>query len=639
MKKGNQVAILAGGLGTRLKERTGELPKPMALVLDKPIIQHQIELCRKFGFNRIVLLVHYGSEIIQNYFKDGELFGVDITYAIENEPRGTAGALLDALHLMDDTFFVLYGDTYADVDLQAMWDHHIKKNVKSVGTLFLHPNDHPQDSDLVEVCPTSNRIKKIHSYPHKKISQHRNLVNAALYILEKDPLNSFISKTAKSDLAKNTFPDLLNAGFELDAYISPEYIKDMGTPDRIDKVSCDIMDGLPERLSNRGLRSCVFFDRDGTLNEEVNHLTHPEQLILLPGVGNAIRQLNRSGVLAVGVTNQPVIARGEVSFEGMEIIHSKLDYLLGLENAYLDKIYYCPHHPDSGYLGEVPELKIHCNCRKPYTGLVDRAVNELKIDRRSSWFIGDTTVDIETGYKASLRTILIRTGYGGADHKYNIMPDYIVPSLPEAVNWILKGHEFVSSQLFDICAQSVGQRIAFIGGPSRAGKSFVAQVFKEMLLNSGRTAHVISLDSWLMPVSQRIEGSGIKNRYDLNKIMSIVKQLLLLEKRCYINIPTYDRRTRNFTVGKDLSIGPNDFLIIEGVPALLLGDLLKYSDIKIYVDVPDDVRHQRLLDEYRWRCDPEELISQKISSREIDELPTIRETVKNSNYQINTFIK
>jgi histidinol-phosphate phosphatase family protein len=431
-ESGCNVAILAGGKGTRLKARTGDLPKPMAQVCGKPVLQHLIEMCRINGFARIALLVHHNHEAISGYFGDGEAFGVSLTYCVEAEARGTAGALFDALPIMEDRFFVLYGDTYADVDLKRMWRWHREEHADA--TLFLHPNDHPADSDLVEV--TNNDIVAIHPYPHTG-EPLRNLVNAALYIFEKAAVAQGLPVTGRTDIAKDALPQLIRAGVAIKAYISPEYIKDMGTPERLDKVELHVAAGIAERLSARAARQAVFLDRDGTINVEVGHLKSPEQMELLPGAAQAIRALNRAGRLAVVVTNQPVLARGDVEYKELETIHARLDDLLGREGAYLDRLYFCPHHPDKGFEGEVPKLKIACHCRKPGTGMIDQAVQDLAIDRSVSWLVGDTTADILAGHRAGLRTILVETGHAGKDGKYDIPPDRVCANLADAVEWIL----------------------------------------------------------------------------------------------------------------------------------------------------------------------------------------------------------
>lgn len=626
-----QVAILAGGMGSRLKSRTGDLPKPMAPINGIPVLGHQINLCAKNGFTKIALLVHYESGKIREYFGDGSDFGVELTYVVEREARGTAGALLDALGVMAKRFLVLYGDTYADVNLREFWSFDCQR--ESAGTLLLHPNDHPQDSDLMEIGADGSLVG-VHPYPHPDGVNYPNLVNAALYILDKESLFEVIPMDQKTDLAKHTFPALLAVGKSLYAYITPEYIKDMGTPERLDKVERDINFGLPEMLSGRQLRKAVFLDRDGTINFEVNHLNSPDQLVLLDGAAEAIRLINRSGLLAIGVTNQPVLARGAVTLEGLRQIHARFDTLLGRSGAYLDRLYVCPHHPDSGFTGEVPELKIKCTCRKPMTGLFDLAVNELNISRRDSWMVGDATSDILAGKRAGLRTILVKTGYAGRDFKYEVSPDFVANNLENAVSWIFGGHANVVSKLFPIVANTVKPRIILVGGPSRSGKSSVANVLAELFELKGEKTHIIPIDGWLKAAKDRCEGKGILSRYQMDSLLDEVKKVAANTKRLFINYPQYDTKSKQVKALKSSSIGPGDIVIIEGVPALLDDRLVHLANLSIYVDVEDSVRIQRLRAEYMWREESEEAFMKKINSREKDEVFFVKQTASRAHYQI-----
>lgn len=619
------VAILAGGLGTRLQARTGGLPKPMAPILGKPVLEHLIELCRRHGFDRIALLVHHGHEAISDYFGDGSAWGVRLSYHIEQEARGTAGALRDALDGLDDRFLVLYGDTYADVDLAAFWSAHGTKS--AAATLLVHPNDHPHDSDLVEM-DGEGRVSALHPYPHGD-QVHANLVNAAMYIMERDAIADALPAEGKADIAKHSFPIMLSRGLVLRGYVTPEYIKDMGTPERLDKVAGDIRNGMPERLSSRSLRAAVFLDRDGTINREVSHLAHAEQLELLPGAGTAVRRVNRSGMLAVCVTNQPVVARGDVTVAGLQLIHNKLDTLLGAEGAYLDRLYYCPHHPERGFAGEVPELKIDCDCRKPGTGMLDQAVRDLEIDRRQSWMLGDRTADIRAGARAGLRTVLLRTGYAGGDGAFADRPDYVMPDLPAAIKWVLEGRETLAGKLISFAAANRNARLILIGGPARAGKSVTAQVLAEIVRETGRTAHIIALDGWLQPIERRREGEGVAARYDLKAFESALAPIM---KGVRASLPGrgYDRQQRMTTEGVECSIGPDDQIIVEGVPALLSPALRTLADASLFVDVDDAVRRERLLDDYRWRGQDLAEVESRLALREYDEVSTLRTSIGNA---------
>jgi histidinol-phosphate phosphatase family protein len=621
----NKVAILAGGMGTRLRERSGDLPKPMVPVLGKPLLHYQIELCRKHGFTDIALLVQHRHERISEYFGDGSAFGVTLSYAIEDEPRGTAGALRDALPILAERFLVLYGDTFMDVNLRKFWDAH--EAFGGVGTLFLHPNDHPQDSDLI-VIDANGAVRTILPYPHPQGLDVRNLVNAALYVLDRAGLEDVTPSEGKADIAKDMFPRMLTLGSPLYGYVSSEYIKDMGTPERLDKVERDFLFGLPERLSGRQLRSAVFLDRDGTINREVNHLSSPDQLELLPGAADAIRRLNRNGTLAVVITNQPVVARGDLTLQDLNRIHTRLESRLGAGGAFLDGLYFCPHHPDKGFPGEVVELKGTCTCRKPEPGLIDQACRDLEIGRQDSWMVGDTTSDIEAGRRAGIRTVLLRTGHAGVDAKHVVRPDYTAPDLVDAVDWILDGYAELSRRLAPIAVEASNRcRLVLIGGLARAGKSYAAQVLKELLHTLGRKAHVISLDGWLKPKSERREGSGVLNRYDLAAASSAIADVASSSSRIVLYEPLYDRLVRKTDNRRiEHSVGPNDVLIVEGVPALLMDDLLDLpSVIRVYIDVDHETREKRLKKDYAWRGTSAEEQLETLAQRELDETPIVEQ--------------
>jgi len=429
-----QAVILAGGKGTRLKSIAGDLPKPMVSILGAPLLQHLIEQCVAYDIVDIKLLVSYRKEAIEDYFGDGSQYGVSIQYIVEDIPRGTAGALIDALPELDEQFLVVYGDTFFDIDLSSFWNFH--QNQAGDISIFLHPNDHPHDSDLVEVDP-SFQVLKIHPYPHD--SQWRqNLVNAALYMINKSALKGIDFVLDRPDIAKDLFPLMLESGKKLYGYISTEYIKDMGMPKRLSKVERDIDSGKVKLLKKQTPKMAIFIDRDGTINQEVNHLSSQDQFELLDGVGEAICQINAAGILAVIVTNQPVIARGELEESELKVIHNKMDTLLGSQGAYIDRLYYCPHHADSGFEGEVEALKFDCDCRKPKIGLFTQAKKDLNIVLEKSWVVGDSTRDILAAQNAGMKSILVETGHAGKDCSFEVNPDFIAKDLNEAVKLILK---------------------------------------------------------------------------------------------------------------------------------------------------------------------------------------------------------
>lgn len=428
-----QLVIIAGGKGTRLGDIS--VPKPMVKIGGKPLLEHQIELAKRYGLTDIIILVGYKSEQIINYFGNGSKWQVNISYSLEEKPLGTAGSIKSAEALINDRFLVFYGDTMMDINLHKLVDYDSAS--PSLGTLLCHPNDHPYDSDIIQIDDDSNEIKHFHSKPHNYKNFKPNLVNAALYILSKKIFN-YIEPNKKSDFGKDIFPKVIAAGERLTAYHTAEYIKDMGTPDRLKKVESDFKSGKVKLLNNENKRKAIFIDRDGVINKEVDNLKSINEFELIDGVPKALKLINDSNYLAIVITNQPVVAKGWCSFEELNNIHNKMYTELGLHGVFLDRLYFCPHHPDSGFKYERKELKVNCNCRKPNIGLIDKAVSDYNIELQGSYFIGDSTTDIKTAYNAKITSVLVKTGFAGKDKKFNVKPDYVFDDLLHAVKGILE---------------------------------------------------------------------------------------------------------------------------------------------------------------------------------------------------------
>ncbi len=421
-------------MGARLRARLGDLPKPMIPIAGKPLLEHQVELAKRHGFDDIIIFACYRADLIEQHFGDGAKWGVKIRTVVESEPLGTAGAVLAGMDVLADDFVVMYGDTMVNVDLERLVQAHIRSQADA--TLLLHPNNHPLDSDLVE-ANAEGWITAFHNRPHPSERWFQNLVNAGLYVVRKAALEPWAASRQALDFGKDLFPAMLGRGAKLLAYNSPEYIKDIGTPERYDKICAEYAAGVVQRSALDTPQRAVFMDRDGTLIKEVNGLTSPAQLELLPGVGEAIRELNHHGWRAILVTNQPVVAKGFCTEQDVAMAHNKLETLLGREHAFLDRIYWCPHHPQKGFAGERLDLKIDCDCRKPKPGMLLRARQDFNLDLGACWLIGDTTIDLETGKNAGVKTILVATGQGGRDGKFKTVPGIMANNLLDAVRLLL----------------------------------------------------------------------------------------------------------------------------------------------------------------------------------------------------------
>ena len=394
-----KVVVIAGGQGTRIAAVNSEIPKAMIPIDGKPILEYEVEMAKRYGFTEFLFIIGYMGDQISDYFGDGSKWGVSIEYFKEEKPLGTAGALGYLKEKLTEDFFVFYGDTVMDFDMMAMLEYHQSKHADA--TLFLHPNDHPYDSDIVDL-DSEGKVRKFFNKPHTEDFISHNMVNAALFIFSPKVLDK-IKVGVKSHIEKNVLPACLEAGMNLFGYVSFEYIKDMGTPDRYYAVCEDVRSGKVARMNRIYSRPAVFLDRDGVISKEVDLLCKPEQLELIEGVGEAIRYINGKGYLAIVVTNQPVIARNLCSLEELDFIHAKLETLLGHERAYVNAIYYCPHHPDSGYPEERKEYKIKCDCRKPAPGMLLKAAKDWNIDLSQSYMIGDRPSDVKAGENAGCK--------------------------------------------------------------------------------------------------------------------------------------------------------------------------------------------------------------------------------------------
>ena len=386
-----KVVIMAGGKGTRIAQVNATVPKPMIPIEGKPILEYQIETLKKQGYTDIILIVGHMGNVIQKYFGDGSAFGVQISYIVEEQPLGTAGALYFLKDEIQNDFLLLNGDIIFDVDIQKFLEYHC--NQRTAATILTHPNSHPYDSGII-IADDKNRVT---NWLHKEDERlwYKNRVNAGLHMFSPRIFESF-HEAKKCDLDRDVLKPLIKEG-ELSVYDSPEYIKDMGTPDRYYAVIEDIKSGKVSAKNLKNKQKAIFLDRDGTINKYVGFLTDINEFELLDGVTEAIKMINESGYLAIVVTNQPVIARGEVSVEELQEIHNKMETLLGQAGAYIDDIFYCPHHPHKGYEGERPEYKIECECRKPKPGMLFAAAEKYNIDLSESWMIGDGENDIEAG--------------------------------------------------------------------------------------------------------------------------------------------------------------------------------------------------------------------------------------------------
>jgi len=627
-----KAVIQAGGKGTRLAEIAGELPKPMLSIGDKPLLEHQLTLLKHYNINNIVIIVNHLKESITGYFGDGKKFGVTIRYHEEKQPLGTVGGIKDIEHMLDEDFIVLYSDIMINMNLQRLVNFHYNK--KSMCTLVLHPNDHPYDSDLIEL-DKEGKVTAVYPKPHEHGKYYRNLVNAGVYLFNPAILN-YLEKGKKADFGKDIFPRIFK-DIMMFGYTTFEYLKDIGTPERLEQVRRDYSTCKIRQLSFENKQKAVFMDRDGVTSEEKDFIHRHEDMKLFGFTPDAIRELNKSKYLSVIVTNQSVIARNLCTIEELKYIHKKMETELGNSHAKLDAIYYCPHHPDKGYPEERPEYKIDCDCRKPKTGMFKQAARDLNIDLSQSWMIGDAERDIIAGRDAGCRTVGVMTGYG--IKKTTVKPDFFFRDLLEAVEFIVNepySEEFGRIFKFYSAKKKKKPFIISIGGNAKTGKSNFASYIGYQFIEHGLKVFKIDLDNWILPEEQRDHCKNVYDRFRINDIIHDLQKIMEGQK---VKLHSYPHHPERQAQPLEYMFNNEDIIIIEGIIALSREKLRNMSGLKIFMQTDRQTFTTRIKEYYYWRGKNDSEINLLLEKRREDEYKLIEKESKFADFVINASVK
>ncbi|MBI3181222.1 MAG: HAD-IIIA family hydrolase [Myxococcales bacterium] len=584
-----QAIVLAGGRGQRLDPRGEAPPKPLTPLCGLPLLHHLLGWLASEGVREAILCTGYGAEQVERSVGDGRRFGLSIRFSAEPSPLGTAGAVGLALPMLEERFVVVYGDVLASVDLASLLRAH--RSSGAWATLAVHPNDHPVDSDRC-IVDAQGFVTELVLKEARRGPEAGALCNAGLFACERRLAEEIPADGRPRDFARDVFPSLAGTGRRLFAYRTAEYLRDMGTAERLAKVERDVREGVPASMRRSAHRPALLADRDGVLVEELPHLRDPQKLRLLPGVAPALSRLNRAGLLAACVTNQPVVARGELSEQGLKEVHDVLEGLLGLEGAHLDGIFVCPHHPDRGFEGERAELKIHCACRKPFPGLVDDADRALGVDRRASVVVGDRTADLEAARAAGVLGVGVLTGAGCKDGRHRLPPETpLVPDLASAVALMLDTAPSWDPWLDRILAA----RIVTLGGPSRAGKTLAAAALRLRLQARGMPVTHLSLDRFIVPAHERRSDSTASER---NRLAEASEAASSLARGLPVLTPGYDPRTRDRAASEVVHWPGRGVLVVEGV---LAGALELPGALSVSLAAQPEVLRARREAFYRWK--------------------------------------
>ena len=298
-----KVVLMAGGKGTRISELFPNIPKPLIPIEDVPVLEREIISLRDQGFKDIILTIGYMADKIKNYFGDGSKWGVNISYFVEEKPLGNAGALF-FLNIEDD-FLLLNADAIFDVDFKRMVKYHKEKG--GLVTLFTHTNSHPYDSGLI-ISKENGVVERWLTKEDTRPDIYKNRVNAGLHVISSKALKrsginreeigkEVNGKIKKVDLDRQILKPLCSTG-KMFCYDSPEYVKDMGTPERYLSVCDDYKKGVVQAKNLKNKQKAIFLDRDGTINKYVGFLRKEEELELLSDAAEAIKQINKSDAVS-----------------------------------------------------------------------------------------------------------------------------------------------------------------------------------------------------------------------------------------------------------------------------------------------------------------------------------------------------
>ncbi|MBZ5639686.1 MAG: HAD-IIIA family hydrolase [Acidobacteriia bacterium] len=619
-----RAVLVAGGRGTRIRSISGDLiPKALVPVAGEPIVFRQLELLARHGVREVAVLAgHLADELRAGMAPRARELGIELRFFVERTPLGTAGGLPAARAFLAGTdFVVIYADVAVEMDLDRLRDRHRESG--AAATIVAHPNDHPHDSDLIR-CDDGDRVVEILPKHGRIPADYPNLVPAAVYFAG-DGLFQHLSPGAAQDFIRDVFPRMVASGAPVLAYRTPEYLRDMGTPERYAMVERDLESGLVARMRFSNRRPAVFFDRDGVINREVggHGLVRVDQLDILPGSPRAVRRVNDAGWLAVLVTNQPQIAKGLVSAAELRAIHARLETRLGLEGARLDRIYHCPHHPDRGFEGEVPELKFECDCRKPLAGMILRAAADLPVDLAASCLIGDSWRDVGAARAAGLDAYGVRTGVGCRDCTAPFRPDLVFTDADEAA-------AFAVSDLSDASALAdrVERLLASRGRPvtvgicgvARSGKSTLSHGLVKTLRRRLIPSLHVRLDDWIQPVEAREPGSTAESRCRVDLYPALLDDL---SSGRVVEVRAYDPASR--TARGEVSYRPSGarVRILDGLFACHEG-IRDRLDLALLLEIDEREFATRFREFYRWKGDPDGEIERRLASRVEEELQAVR---------------
>ncbi len=375
----NQAVILAGGKGIRLFPLTADKPKPMIEFHGRPFLEYLIEMVREQGFKRILLLLGYLPEVIQDYFGDGSKWNLEIEYSVTDVENDTGRRIKLAENLIDPVFLLMYCDNYWPMQIDRMWEQFACANVPALVTVYLNKDNYTKSNLRVD------EEGYVEIYDKTRTADNLGGVDIGFVILSKEVLD--LLPDGNVSFEKTVYPALIK-NRQLKAYLTEHRYYSVGSHERLHLTD--------EFLSNR---PAIILDRDGVLNKKApkaQYVCSWDDWEWIDGAKEAVSLLKKAGYRIIIVTNQAGIARGFMTESDMHNIHEQMRREFSQVDVDIDGIYYCPHGWDDG-----------CKCRKPKPGMLFEAQRDFHLDLTKTYFIGDDERDQEAGNAAGCRTLLV----------------------------------------------------------------------------------------------------------------------------------------------------------------------------------------------------------------------------------------
>jgi mannose-1-phosphate guanylyltransferase/phosphomannomutase len=422
-----QAIIICGGKGTRLKNIIKNKPKSN-IVIDKiPNIIDQIYKLRKNNVRDILLLTnHYEEEIKKIIIK----FKIKNCKIIKDSNYfGTGGALIGAIKFLKNEFIVLYSDIYFNLNIKNFINKSKKKKIYA--NVVIHANDHPHDSDAVNI-DSRNKITKIFlkntKYPRL------NFCIAGMFYFKKKFFSRLDIKKKNIEITKDILMNVPKNN--IFAFQTIEYLKDFGTPERLQKVKYDVKKKFDTFLVFDKKKPAIFLDRDGVLNKDFgSSINSLKKFQIIPSIGKAIKKINDAKIPCFVVSNQPGLAKKILTTHQLKKMIFKLNFFLSNYKAYIDDYLFCPNYKNSYFNDK--NVNIYCSKPKPNIQMLRLLEKKYNLDLSKSYFIGDSDIDILTGFRSGTKKILVLSKRI-FKYKFPVIPDFIFNDLKDAVNWILR---------------------------------------------------------------------------------------------------------------------------------------------------------------------------------------------------------